>query len=66
MKRTDNVLKKNVLFIGKAFDTKWELEDPTGKLDDEFKKAIKMIAESYDLVVKKRKFEFVGGYAYDM
>lgn len=29
---------------------------------DEIKR---MIAEYYDLVVKKRKFEFVGGYAYD-
>ena len=32
-------------FIGKAFDDNWELEDPTGKSDDEFKKVIKMIEE---------------------
>ena len=42
----DNVLKKNVRFIGKAFDANWELEDPTGKSDDEFKRVIKMIEES--------------------
>lgn len=45
MSKTYNVLRKNVLFIGKAFDAKWELEDPTGKSDDEFKKVIKMIEE---------------------
>ena len=27
-------------FIGKAFDDNWGLEDPTGKLDEEFKKII--------------------------
>lgn len=32
-------------FIGKAFDDNWELEDPTGKSDDAFKKIIKVIEE---------------------
>ena len=27
-------------FIGKPFDDNWELEDPTGKSDEEFKKVI--------------------------
>lgn len=27
-------------FIGRPFDDNWELEDPTGKSDEEFKKAI--------------------------
>ena len=27
-------------FIGRPFDDNWELEDPTGKSDDEFKKVI--------------------------
>ena len=30
-------------FIGRAFDDNWELEDPTGKSDDEFKIIIKEI-----------------------
>ncbi len=32
-------------FIGKAFDDNWELEDPTGKTDEEFKITIKKIEE---------------------
>ena len=32
-------------FIGRAFDDKWELEDPTGKSDEEFKIIIKKIEE---------------------
>lgn len=28
------------LFIGRPFDDNWELEDPTGKSDEEFKKVI--------------------------
>ena len=27
-------------FIGRPFDDNWELEDPTGKSDEEFKKVI--------------------------
>lgn len=30
-------------FIGRAFDDDWELPDPTGKSDDEFKRIIKQI-----------------------
>ena len=30
-------------FIGRAFDENWELEDPTGKPDEEFKIVIKQI-----------------------
>lgn len=30
-------------FIGKAFDDNWQLEDPTGKVDEEFIKIIKQI-----------------------
>ena len=32
-------------FIGRAFDDNWELEDPTGKSDEEFKTIIKKIEE---------------------
>ncbi len=32
-------------FIGRAFDDNWQLEDPTGKTDEEFKKIIKKIEE---------------------
>lgn len=32
-------------FIGRAFDDNWELEDPTGKSDDEFIITIKKIEE---------------------
>ena len=30
-------------FIGRAFDDNWQLEDPTGKVDEEFIKTIKQI-----------------------
>lgn len=30
-------------FIGRAFDDNWRLEDPTGKIDEEFKIIIKEI-----------------------
>ena len=30
-------------FIGRSFDDNWELEDPTGKSDEEFKAVIKKI-----------------------
>ena len=32
-------------FIGRAFDDNWELDDPTGKSDDEFKDIIRKIEE---------------------
>ncbi len=32
-------------FFGRAFDDNWELEDPTGKTDEEFKEIIKKIEE---------------------
>ena len=40
-------------YIGRAFDDDWELPDPTGKSDDEFKKIIKQI-ENKILDLKKR------------
>lgn len=33
-------------FIGKDFDADWNLEDPSGKSDDEFKKIISRIDEN--------------------
>ncbi len=33
-------------FIGRAFDDNWELTDPTGKTDEEFKKTIRKIEEN--------------------
>ena len=32
-------------YIGRAFDEKWELEDPTGKSDEEFRIIIQRIEE---------------------
>jgi arsenate reductase len=32
-------------FIGRAFDENWELEDPTGKSDEEFRIVVKRIEE---------------------
>ena len=32
-------------FIGRDFDDNWELDDPTGKTDEEFKIIIKKIGE---------------------
>jgi arsenate reductase len=32
-------------FVGKDFNDNWQLEDPTGKSDEEFKKIIKIIEE---------------------
>ena len=32
-------------FIGRAFDDNWELDDPTGKSDDDFKYIIRKIQE---------------------
>ncbi len=39
-------------FIGKSFDDNWELEDPTGKSDSEFKIIIKKIEEN---IIKLKK-----------
>jgi len=33
-------------FIGRAFDDNWELEDPTGKTDDDFKVVIRQIEKN--------------------
>lgn len=33
-------------FIGKAFDDNWQLEDPTGKSDEEFKTIIEKIEQN--------------------
>ncbi len=33
-------------FIGRAFDDNWELEDPTGKSDEEFRRVISKIEEN--------------------
>lgn len=40
-------------FVGRAFDDNWELEDPTGKSDDDFKKVIRAIEEKI-LVLKDK------------
>ena len=40
-------------FINRPFDDNWQLEDPTGKIDDEFKLVIKKIEENI-LSLKKR------------
>ena len=37
--------KKKITFIGRAFDDNWELNDPTGKSDDDFKDIIRKIEE---------------------
>ena len=37
--------KKKIGFIGRAFDDNWELNDPTGKSDDDFKDIIRKIEE---------------------
>ena len=42
-------------FIGRAFDDNWELEDPTGKSDEEFKLVIGQI-EKKILELKKSIF----------
>ena len=46
-------------FIGRAFDDNWELEDPTGKTDEEFKRVIKEIENK--VLQLKEKLEFCGG-----
>lgn len=42
-------------FIGSAFDDNWELEDPTGKSDDEFKIIIKEIERRILLLKEKER-----------
>ena len=37
--------KKKIAFIGRAFDDNWEINDPTGKSDDDFKDIIRKIEE---------------------
>ena len=41
-------------FIGRAFDDNWELDDPTGKSDEEFKIIIKKIEDK--MIMLKDKF----------
>lgn len=41
-------------FIGRGFDDNWGLDDPTGKSDEEFKKAIKEIEEK---ILELKKYE---------
>ena len=40
-------------FIGRAFDGNWELEDPTGKTDDDFRGVIRQIEKNI-LELKKK------------
>ena len=42
-------------FIGRAFDDNWELEDPTGKSDEEFKNIIKKIENNILALREKYK-----------
>lgn len=42
-------------FIGRPFDENWELEDPTGKSDEEFEQTIKKIEEKIIELKKKLK-----------
>ena len=42
-------------FIGREFDDNWELEDPTGKSDDEFRIIIGKIEEKICEMVKNEK-----------
>ena len=44
-------------FIGRAFDDNWELEDPTGKSDEEFKMIIQKIEEK--IVMLKTSIPFL-------
>lgn len=39
-------------FIGRSFDDNWELEDPTGKSDEEFRRIIAGIEEN---IIKLKK-----------
>lgn len=42
-------------FIGRDFDDNWQLEDPTGKSDEEFLKTIKAIENKIQELAKKFK-----------
>lgn len=45
-------------FIGRAFDDNWELEDPTGKSDEEFQRVISKIEQNiFKLKVKIESME---------
>nr|WP_177296817.1 arsenate reductase ArsC [uncultured Blautia sp.] len=45
-------------FIGRAFDDNWELEDPTGKSDEEFRRVISKIEQNiFKLKVKIESME---------
>lgn len=46
-------------FVGKAFDDNWELEDPTGKADEEFIKIIKQI--EVNILKLKKELEVTNG-----
>ena len=43
-------------FVGKEFDDNWQLDDPTGKSDDDFKAVIQRIEENI-IELKKRLSE---------
>lgn len=45
-------------FIGRPFDDNWQLEDPTGKSDEEFRKIIAKIEEN--ILELKRRFSYEG------
>lgn len=45
----------NCPFIGRDFDDNWQLEDPTGKSDEEFLKTIKAIENKIQELAKKLK-----------
>ena len=42
-------------FIGRDFDENWQLEDPTGKSDEEFKKIIQQIEKNIFVLMKQVK-----------
>lgn len=44
-------------FIGRLFDDNWELEDPTGKSDEEFRRIIAGIEEN--IIKLKMKIESI-------
>lgn len=44
-------------FIGRSFDDNWELEDPTGKSDEEFRRIIAGIEEN--IIKLKMKIESI-------
>lgn len=44
-------------YIGRDFDDNWQLEDPSGKSDEEFKKIIALIDEKVRKLVDKMKTE---------